>query len=58
MAGFRDEKELLYKVNYYLHNETERNTIAMNGYNIARTKYSSQSHAKTILHTIVNAGFV
>jgi spore maturation protein CgeB len=58
MVGFKDEKDLLGKINYYLNNETERSTIAQNAYNKACAKYSSQSHAGTILNTIVTAGFI
>lgn len=55
---FADEKELLYKIDYYLSHEEQRKEIAANGYEKVRREHSLEQRLRLLLDTAVGNGAV
>jgi len=49
---FKDENDLIDKINYYLDNPEERSYIAQNGYNIYKEKYNARVFWNTIMEKL------
>lgn len=55
---FADEKELLYKIDYYLSHEEQRKEIAANGYEKVRREHSLEQRLRLLLDMAVGNGAV
>lgn len=51
-VAYNDLEDLNRKINYYLNNPQERNTIAQNGYNLYKEKYTYKHFWDTVLESI------